>query len=1054
MRHQSMKLKWMCLLFLSLLLSPPLLWGQNHSIKGQIVDAKSNEPLIGVNITVEGTSNGTISDVDGHFTLTATPDAVLKISYIGYREILLKVADLKKDAIISLEEDSKQLEEVVVVGYGVQKKVTSVGSITQTGGNELMKGGSVNSVSEALQGKLNGVVAINSSGMPGDNEVKMYIRGKSTWDNTDPLVLVDGIERNMNDVDMNEIESISVLKDASATAVYGVRGGNGVILITTKRGTDTAPVINFSANYTFKSPTTSMKLADHVTAMQAYNMAMANDASWDKLIPQSTIDAWSRAYAEGNYGAYNDVFPYVNWWDELITGGFTQNYNINIRGGTDYMKYFASAGYQGDGDIYDLKKNDDFDPRHTYKRYNWRSNFDFNFTKSTKLSINIVGSMGYRNKSIDNDSPFNRILTESTSDHPIMYSDGNWGDDEEKNPVPNMNLGGAKLRKTFQGWYDASLEQKLDFITKGLKVAAKVSYSSSSTTNTDVYRGGGSADQALKSIVRYHRVYDYANPVVNTDGTITYPMIEDKRLPTSESVPLPPGVTMWDGLDAYTRRFYYEFSVAYNRSFNDHNVSALALVNRKIYDERYTENNTQYMRFPNYNEDWVGRVTYNWKERYLTEMNISYTGSEKFARGERFGLFPSFSLGWRLSEEPFIKKSIGKVLTNAKFRYSWGKVGSDAGAKRWNYIQQFTSDGNITLGTDASGQIWGPLYHEGDVANLNSTWEKSTKQNLGIEIGLWNKLDITLDLFDEKRKDILMEPQTTSFITGAKFNALNIGSTKNHGFELELHYNDKIGSDFRYHVGFTLASSENRVVFRDDPVNGPDHLKEAGKPIGHQNRYLAVGNYETIDDVFNNAQTGSINSVAPGQVVPGDFIYIDFDSNGILNGQDKVAVDELNYPLHTYGLNLGFDWKGLSFSAMFYAPTGVYKLVNSVYSASFKSGKINAQPDVMNAWTPETANTSGVRAPALHLTNDGAFNGTESTYRYQNFSYLRLKTMELGYNLPKKWLKTVGLKSLQVYVTGNNLLTWWGGDDRIDPEGEQAKYPILRSFTSGVRVSF
>lgn len=1054
MRHQSMKLKWMCLLFLSLLLSPPLLWGQNHSIKGQIVDAKSNEPLIGVNITVEGTSNGTISDVDGHFTLTATPDAVLKISYIGYREILLKVADLKKDAIISLEEDSKQLEEVVVVGYGVQKKVTSVGSITQTGGNELMKGGSVNSVSEALQGKLNGVVAINSSGMPGDNEVKMYIRGKSTWDNTDPLVLVDGIERNMNDVDMNEIESISVLKDASATAVYGVRGGNGVILITTKRGTDTAPVINFSANYTFKSPTTSMKLADHVTAMQAYNMAMANDASWDKLIPQSTIDAWSRAYAEDNYGAYNDVFPYVNWWDELITGGFTQNYNINIRGGTDYMKYFASAGYQGDGDIYDLKKNDDFDPRHTYKRYNWRSNFDFNFTKSTKLSINIAGSMGYRNKSIDNDSPFNRILTESTSDHPIMYSDGNWGDDEEKNPVANMNLGGAKLRKTFQGWYDASLEQKLDFITKGLKVAAKVSYSSSSTTNTDVYRGGGSADQALKSIVRYHRVYDYANPVVNTDGTITYPMIEDKRLPTSESVPLPPGVTMWDGLDAYTRRFYYEFSVAYNRSFNDHNVSALALVNRKIYDERYTENNTQYMRFPNYNEDWVGRVTYNWKERYLTEMNISYTGSEKFARGERFGLFPSFSLGWRLSEEPFIKKSIGKVLTNAKFRYSWGKVGSDAGAKRWNYIQQFTSDGNITLGTDASGQIWGPLYHEGDVANLNSTWEKSTKQNLGIEIGLWNKLDITLDLFDEKRKDILMEPQTTSFITGAKFNALNIGSTKNHGFELELHYNDKIGSDFRYHVGFTLASSENRVVFRDDPVNGPNHLKEAGKPIGHQNRYLAVGNYETIDDVFNNAQTGSINSVAPGQVVPGDFIYIDFDSNGILNGQDKVAVDELNYPLHTYGLNLGFDWKGLSFSAMFYAPTGVYKLVNSVYSASFKSGKINAQPDVMNAWTPETANTSGVRAPALHLTNDGAFNGTESTYRYQNFSYLRLKTMELGYNLPKKWLKTVGLKSLQVYVTGNNLLTWWGGDDRIDPEGEQAKYPILRSFTSGVRVSF
>ena len=443
----------MLMLGLFLLVSQ-CLFAQSRIIKGTVYD-EHKDALIGASVILKGTSQGTITDIDGNFSVEASDkNTVLIVSYIGYDAQEINVGS-QTFVKVQLKPSSLALEEVVVVGYGVQKKVTSVGSITQTGGNELMKGGSVNSVSEALQGKLNGVVAINSSGMPGDNEVKMYIRGKSTWDNTDPLVLVDGIERNMNDVDMNEIESISVLKDASATAVYGVRGGNGVILITTKRGTDTAPVINFSANYTFKSPTTSMKLADHVTAMQAYNMAMANDASWDKLIPQSTIDAWSRAYAEGNYGAYNDVFPYVNWWDELITGGFTQNYNINIRGGTDYMKYFASAGYQGDGDIYDLKKNDDFDPRHTYKRYNWRSNFDFNFTKSTKLSINIAGSMGYRNKSIDNDSPFNRILTESTSDHPIMYSDGNWGDDEEKNPVANMNLGGAKLRKTFQGWYDA-----------------------------------------------------------------------------------------------------------------------------------------------------------------------------------------------------------------------------------------------------------------------------------------------------------------------------------------------------------------------------------------------------------------------------------------------------------------------------------------------------------------------------------------------------------------------------------------------------------------------
>ncbi len=1023
--------------------------GWPKTVKGRIVDAKSGETLIGVNIQIKGTTTGTISDFDGGFQLTVKANSVLQFSYVGYKSIEMKAEEAVKRTVFKMQEDASVLEEVVVVGYGVQKKVTNVGSITQADGLELMKSGSVNSVSEALQGKLNGVIAINSSGKPGDNDVTMYIRGKSTWGNTNPLVLVDGIERDMDDIDMNEIETISVLKDASATAVYGVRGGNGVILITTKRGTDNSPEINFSANVTFKSPTTSMHLADHVTAMQAYNRGLANDGSWDKLIPLSTIEAWQRAYEEGNYGAYNDVFPYVNWWDELVSSGYTQNYNVNIRGGTGYMKYFASVGYQGDGDIYNLKENDAFDPRHTYKRYNWRSNFDFNITSTTKLSVNVAGKMAYRNKSLDSDNPFNRIMTESTSDHPVKYSDGYWGDDEEKNPVANMNLAGANLRKTFQGWYDASLEQKLDFITPGLKIGAKLSYSSSSTTSTNVTRGG-SANQALKSIIRYHRVYDYANPIINQDGSVSYPMIENTRLPDAESVPLSPTVEYYDRLDGYTRRFYYEFSVAYNRTFNGHNVGALALFNRQIYDSKDGDN----VRFPSYNEDWVGRVTYNWKERYLGEMNVSYTGSEKFARGHRFGLFPSFSLGWRLSEEPFIKKSsVSKILTNLKFRYSWGKVGSDAGASRWNYIQSFTSGGVITLG-DTQTHEWGPIYKEGSIANVGSTWEKSTKQNLGIEVGFWNKLSMTLDLFDEKRKDILMTPNTTSSIAGATFNAVNMGRTKNHGFEVELRWQDKIGKDFRYNVGFTMASSENRVVFRDDPYRSPEHLKGAGKPIGHQIRYLAIGNYGTIDDVFNYAQTGSINSVAPSQVIPGDLVYVDFDANGVLNGSDKVAVSQLNYPLHTYSFQLGFDWKGLGFSAMFYAPTGVYKLVDHVYMASFIDRKINAQPDVMAAWTPETANQGGITTPALHLINNGRFNGTESTYRYRNFSYLRLKNLEVSYKLPKRWLQAARISNLQLYVNGNNLLTFWGGDNRIDPEGNQKGYPILRSITSGIRLSF
>lgn len=1050
MGHRNLEFKWMCLLFLALLLSPPLLWGQNHTIKGQVVDTKSNEPLIGVNITVEGTSQGTISDVNGRFTLSVSRNAVLKISYIGYREKKVKINDLKNEPIVFLEEDNRQLEEVVVVGYGVQKKVSSVGAITQTKGEELLKGGNITSVSEALQGKLNGLVAINSSGKPGANDTKMYIRGKASWQNSDPLVLVDGIERAMNDVDMNEIESISILKDASATAVYGVRGANGVILLTTKRGQDKKPNINFSASFGIKQTTTNMEWADYVTSMQMYNEAVANDNNWNQQIGQSVINAWSNAFSTGNYGPYNDVFPQVDWWDELVKPGFSQQYNVNISGGTNFMRYFASVGYQNDGDIYDLQKQLNFDPRNYYRRYNWRSNLDFNLTKTTSLSVNIAGKMGYRNDNFADDV-YTRIIAAPTHSFPIKYSDGYWGDGATAgyNPVCNMNTNGSQLYKTFQGWYDVRLEQKLNFITKGLKAAAKVSYTSASTTRSSIKTGeiwGNNDFESRNSIIKYHREYDYSNPIVNPDGSLTYPMILEKRWPNDEDIELPPNVS-YDNLDGYNRKLYYEFSLEYNRSFGSHNVTALALMNRQVSDSK--DNNV--IRFPSYREEWVGRVTYNWKERYLAEMNISYTGSEKFARGQRFGCFPSYSLGWRASEESFIKKHIGDVLTNLKFRYSYGKVGSDAAAARWNYLQLFNSLGNIELG-NTQGVAHSPLYTEGDIANLTSTWEKATKHNFGIEIGLWNKLNFTLDLFKESRKDILMTPQTTSSIVGATFNAINRGETKNHGLELEVRWNDRIGRNFNYWGALTFATSENRIVYRDDPRNADEHLKAAGKPIDYQNRFIAIGNYGSIDDVFNYAQT-AVNGTTPTQVIPGDLVYIDFNGDGIINGNDKVVVDELNYPLTTVGFSFGFDWKGLRFSAMLYSPRNVYKLQFDQYLWDFPDSNIRVQPNSTGRWTPGTANSSGVKRPSTHLNN--TYNKVESTYRYSDYSYVRLKNVELGYTFPKKWLSEAHISNLQVYMNGNNLLTFWKGDKRVDPEtGGVGNYPIVRTYTLGLRVSF
>lgn len=382
--------------------------------KGQVKDAVSGEPMIGVSVRVKGTGSGTITDFDGNFTVKASKGDILVISYVGYKTLELDLKNKTTLGVISLGEDTETLEEVVVVGYGVQKKVSSVGSIATAKGDDLLKIGSVNSVSEALQGQMPGVVAINSTSKPGADKASLLIRGKSTWGEADPLVLVDGIERDFNDVDVNEIESISVLKDASATAVYGVKGANGVILLTTKRGLEQKPEISFTANFGFKQPSAAPEWSDYVTSMKQYNRAQANDGNWGAMVPESTIAAWENAYATGNYGPYNDVFPEVDWWKELVKNvGYEQAYNLNVRGGTKKMSYFVSLGYLHDGDIFNTTKQEDFDPSFSYRRYNWRSNFDFNITSTTKLSFNVAGKMGYQNQPsyYENvDSPDERFL--------------------------------------------------------------------------------------------------------------------------------------------------------------------------------------------------------------------------------------------------------------------------------------------------------------------------------------------------------------------------------------------------------------------------------------------------------------------------------------------------------------------------------------------------------------------------------------------------------------------------------------------------------------------
>ncbi|MDR1810512.1 MAG: SusC/RagA family TonB-linked outer membrane protein [Prevotella sp.] len=1034
-------------------------FAQQH-IQGKVLDDKTGEALIGVSVTVQGTTTGTVTDVDGIFWLPADKEATLQFSYLGYHNQSLKVGD-NRNLTVRMQEDSQELDDVVVVGYGVQKKASSVGSIVQTRGEELLKVGNLNSLSEALQGKLNGVITINNNAKPGANTADIYIRGKASFGDNSPLVLVDGMERNMNDVDMNEIESISVLKDASATAVYGVKGANGVILVTTRRGEAKAPRVSFSANLGIKQFTTNVDFADYLTSMQYYNQAVANEGDWSKQIPQSTMDAWRNAYATGNYGPYNDVFPQIDWFDELVRDfGFSENYNLNVSGGDNFVSYFVSVGYQHDGDNYKIEKQDDFDPRYWFTRYNWRSNLDFNVTKTTRFSVKIAGKVGYQNEPViagtaGTTELFTPILTAPTNTFPIRYSDGVWGEAAVQgyNILANVSTRGQELNKTFQGWYDAELEQQLDFITKGLSAKAKVQYNSYSTTNTRYRQGALYNDEAFASQTqadtREHREYDYTNPTVHPDGSITYPLLKEPTwFPNSDHVgDYPTGVT-YDSFGDYGRKLYYELSMDYKRSFGGHNVTALALFSRKITDSTDGSN----FNYPVYYQDYVGRITYNYKERYLSELNMCYNGSEKFAPGKRYGFFPSLSLGWRISEEPLVQKLVGGTLSNLKVRYSLGQTGSDSNAGRFTYLQLFDSSGSVNYGY-LQNIAHSPLYNEGTPANPDATWETATVQNLGIEIGLWHKLTLNADLFDEHRTGMLMTRRTMASWYGASsLPSVNMGETKNHGIEFELSWRDKINRDFNYHIGLNIAASENRIVFKDDPYDMAAHLKDAGKPIDYQSRYIAVGNYGSIDDVFNYAQTG-ISGITAGQMLPGDLVYIDYNGDGVIDSNDNVVAEELNYPLTTFSLNLGCKYKGFGLSLLFYSPRGINKNIPDAYLWDFNLENVKAQPNAGESWTPETANSTGVMRPVIRTLI--THNNVGSTYKYRDYSYIRLKNVELNYTVPKKLLKKFGIDNITVYANGNNLITWSNLDKRIDPEtGGAGSYPIVRTITSGIRMSF
>ena len=774
---------------------------QQQTIKGIVVDA-SGEPVIGANVVVEGTTMGTITDFEGTFSISVPKNGKIKISFIGYKDQVLTPQSGKNLRVV-LEDDSQMLGEVQVVAYGAQKKVSITGAISSMKGEDLLKTPAA-SMSNVLSGQITGISSVQYSGEPGADEADLYVRGIATWNNAKPLIQVDGVEREFSQIDPNEVESITVLKDASATAVFGVRGANGVILITTKRGAEGKAKISFSTSAGVNLRTKQLEFANSYQYASYYNDLQVNDGGVPTFTEEQLI----------KFRDHTDpiLYPDINWIDYCMNkAAFQSQHNVNISGGTDRMRYFVSAGmFTQDGMFKQLAASDNFN--FNYKRYNYRANLDFDATKTTLISVNIGGRIETKR------------TPESGEDQNQLFRKLYWavpfagaGIVDGKRVVSNADYlpftGSDGLNSYYGKGFrstttnvlnvDLVLDQKLDFITKGLSFKLKGSYNTSYWTQKI----------ASSSMAVY-------TPVLHDDGSIGYRKSgSDSQLSYSRN----------SNGEGKSRDWYMEAALNYSRKFGDHNVTGLVLYNQS---KRYYPGGT-YDDIPSAYVGFVGRATYDYKTRYMAEFNVGYNGSENFAPGKRYGLFPAGSIGWIVSEESFFKP-LKKVINYFKVRASVGMVGNDNnGNNRFLYLPDayILNDDGYFFGTNAGNKK--PGAYEASKSNADVTWEKSVKQNYGIDFSILNeKLNISLDYFKENRRDILSSPDYMPGILGMVLPIMNVGKTENKGYEFQLKWNDKIGDDFRYWANFNLSFARNKIVYKNEIEKNEDWLYETGRTIG------------------------------------------------------------------------------------------------------------------------------------------------------------------------------------------------------------------------------
>ena len=1004
-------------------------FAQTATVSGVVKD-DTGEPVIGAGVLVKGTTLGTITDIDGHFSFRADDlNGVLVVSFVGMetQEIPMKG---KGTFDIVLKSSNTLLEEVQVVAYGAQKKVTLTGSISSVNTDELLKVPTA-SIGNMLSGVFSGVSSIQSSGQPGGDDPDVFIRGISTLNtmNAKPLYLVDGVERSFFQIDPNEVENITILKDASSTAVFGVRGANGVIIVTTKRGKEGKAKINASFSYGIQTPTRMPEFVNSYDYATFLNEAYTNDGKDPKFTPEA-VEAF-RTHSNPI------IYPDTDWMELLFKSSAPQTQgNVNISGGTERVRYFISMGMLDQKGFF---KNHDtrYDANFNFNRYNYRANLDIDFTKTTLVAINMGGRVEKRNfprSGDDINQLFRRIYWATPFSGPGIV-DGKWikGNSQYlpvglSDGLGNIYGRGYGSKTTNVVNLDLALTQKLDFVTKGLQFKIKVAYNS----------GYDHTKERATSIESYQPWYRkdvtwMEHPAGSDPNEVVY--IQDGEA----------GLISYAESFGKSRDWYAEASFDWKRDFGLHHLSALALYNQsKTY---YPD--SDYPGIPRGYVGLVGRVTYDYDNKYLIEGNVGYNGSENFAPGNRYGFFPAVSGGWVLTQEEFLKDN--PVVNFLKIRASYGIVGNDryhpygtGFMDRFLYLpNSYFIGSGYQFGT---GTSWSPGAYEKSFGNSGLSWEKSAKQNYGIDFSLFNqKLSGSIDYFYEKRTDILAKASTDPIIHAMSLPVLNLGIVSNKGVELNLKWNHKINS-FRYWTNLNVSYAKNKIVYQDEVPSEYTYTLKTGHPVGQPFGLKVRGfYYEGMEDVADHSYV----------LKEGDVVYEDLNHDGKIDDNDKTAIGYPSYPLLNAGLTLGFEYKGFDFSMLWVGATKTSRVLEETFrkplGETYDRSLMSHQ--FTDRWTPETAAT----AKLPRATIDGVKNNyRDSELWVKDASYLRLKNIEIGYNFRLPFMPKIGMEKMRVFMTGYNLLTF----DKLkisDPESMSSgvpQYPVMRVINFGLNVSF